>query len=213
MPTSDSIYVYRISHIQLQTFLFIPSTCYARSHLHIRLTMLHHLRCYYEHLGISSHWAVKWFVLAFVQSWFDSCNAMAAGLPSSSLAPTSATLHAAVHLLNGVGPRHLEVHWLPIGYRLQNTVLKNNMYNYECRGVGPMPALYPRSRHTVNVHLWKGFGQQSLASIRRCSARLNRFWRTSVLCGRCTAMERITSCHLGYNYVRILQDSNDLSSF
>ena len=64
-------------------------------------------------------------VSVFVLSRLDYCNAVLAGLPSSSLAPLQHVLYAAVRLVTGVGSRDhitetmMELHWLPIGYRVK----------------------------------------------------------------------------------------------
>ena len=49
--------------------------------------------------------AIQRLVSVFVQSRLDYCNAVLAGLPSSSLAPLQLVLYAAVHLFTGLGPR------------------------------------------------------------------------------------------------------------
>ena len=64
-------------------------------------------------------------VSAFVLSRLDYCNAVLAGIPSSSLAPLQRVLYEAGRLVTGRGPRDnitrtmMELHWLPIEHRVK----------------------------------------------------------------------------------------------
>ena len=69
--------------------------------------------------------ATQRLVPVFVLSRLDYCNAVLAGLPSSSLAHLQRVLYAAVRLVTGLCPRGpitgtmMELHWLPIEHRVK----------------------------------------------------------------------------------------------
>ena len=65
------------------------------------------------------------FLSTFFISRLDYCNAVPAGLPTSTLAPLQRALNAAARLMVGtvagdrVGDVMRSLHWLPIAYRIR----------------------------------------------------------------------------------------------
>ena len=64
-------------------------------------------------------------VMAFITSRLDYCNSMLAGLPRSTLAPLQRVQNAAARLVFGLGrfdhvtPSLIQLHWLPVIYRVK----------------------------------------------------------------------------------------------
>ena len=88
-------------------------------------TCFYHLRMLRQLRGVISQMAKQRLVPVFLLSRLDYCNAVLAGLPSSSLAPLQRVLYATVRLVTGLGPRDhitgtmMELHWLPIEHRVK----------------------------------------------------------------------------------------------
>jgi len=69
--------------------------------------------------------ATNQLVAAVILGRLDYCNSVVAGLPWSTVAPLQRVQNAAVRLVLGLSPRDhvspalLELHWLPVYYRIQ----------------------------------------------------------------------------------------------
>ena len=66
-------------------------------------------------------------ILAIIMSLIDYCNSALAGLPQSTLAPLQRVQNAAARLVFELGatehvtPSLLQLHWLPVRWRIQYT--------------------------------------------------------------------------------------------
>jgi len=64
-------------------------------------------------------------VLAFITSRLDYCNSVLAGIPQTTLEPLQRVQNAAVRLIFELGLREhvtpglLQLHWLPVRWRIQ----------------------------------------------------------------------------------------------
>ena len=69
--------------------------------------------------------AMKHLVAAVILGRLDYCNSVLVGLPWSTVAPLQRVQNAAAKLVLGLSPRDhvspafVELHWLPIHYRIQ----------------------------------------------------------------------------------------------
>ena len=99
--------------------VWIDSELSIREHVsHVTQTCIFHL----HHLR-SVHWQLGHDVSSLVLLWLDYCNAVLAGLPAATLSPFQRVLNAAARLMprDHVTPALRELHWLPIGQRIECT--------------------------------------------------------------------------------------------
>jgi len=78
-------------------------------------------------------------VAAFVTSCLDYCNGVLAGLPKSAIAPIQRVQNVAARLVlslrpfDHITPALRQLHWLPVGYRVQYklSILMHTIANKE----------------------------------------------------------------------------------
>jgi len=77
--------------------------------------------CYYHlrRLRQSRSEVTIWLVLALIMSRIDYCNSALAGLPQSTTAPLQRVKNAAARPKEHVTPSLLQLHWLPVRWRVQ----------------------------------------------------------------------------------------------
>jgi hypothetical protein len=76
-------------------------------------------------------------VLAFITPRLDYCNSVLAGLPQTTIEPLQRVQNAAARLIFNLGPRDhitpslIQLHWLPVRYRVQYKLctLMHKLYN------------------------------------------------------------------------------------
>ena len=141
-------------------------------HDHITRTSsiwFYHLRKLRQLRGVVTQIAIQRLVSAFVLSGLDYCNAVLAGLPSSSLAPLQRVLYAVVRLVTDFGPRDqitrtmMELHWTPIEHRIKFKFSDHT----RCR-VWPVSGLYPWGCHTASDASWTKQAPSSSEWTLRC---------------------------------------------
>jgi len=105
----------------------VASSCFF--HLH----RLRQIKCHVTQKAMNQ------LVAAVILGRLDNCNSVLAGLPWSTVAPLQRVQNAAARLLLGLSPRDhvspafLEMHWLPVYYRIQFKLgLRHTMDSRRC---------------------------------------------------------------------------------
>ena len=130
-------------------------------------------------------------VTAIALSLLDYCNAVLAGLPSSTLAPFQRVLHAAARTVLDLKPRdrvtpaHRELHWLPFTERIQYKLcllVHTSLLGHTPLKPSDIGCQYSRSIYTACFIVW----------IPRRAADRSTNWRQSVFCCCTASVEQAT---------------------
>jgi len=93
--------------------------------LKLQATCFYHIHRLHQLRHRVSQEVTQKLVLALVTSRLDYCNSLLAGLPKSSLEPLQRVQNAATWLMYGVShfdhvtPSLIQLHWLPVSYRIK----------------------------------------------------------------------------------------------